>query len=147
MRKERLQTEDIMAFVVGMHYPLALERYMAARYNVIIHRVPEVNTLLQRTFGVLLYIEDLIAICQLGGINKRDARLFCSYEYLSLNERERLKKNFIEGFMKLGYSRGSVDSLFRIIAYTSCECLKREYVAACVKNYIKQTAQMMFLPL
>lgn len=99
MRKERLHTEDLIAFIVGMEHPSAFQRYMSARYNVMIHHIPEVNTLLQRTFGVLLYIEDLIAICQLGGINKRDARLFCSYEYLSLNERERLKKNFIEGFI------------------------------------------------
>ena len=64
MWKEILHTEDVMAMVVGLRYPSAFQRYMIARQNAVIHKIAEVNTLLERTFGVLLYTEDLISLYQ-----------------------------------------------------------------------------------
>ena len=144
MRKERLDTEDIMAMVVGLHYPIAFKRYMSARQKTVIHKIAEANTILERTFGVLLYSEDLIDLCNLAGMNRKDSKLFRSYEYLSVDQQRRLKNAFVGGFEKLGYSKESIYPLFHFVAYTACECLTREYVAASVKRYIKQASQLMF---
>lgn len=144
MRKERLQTEDIMAMVVGLHYPFAFNRYLTARQKAVLHKIPEVNILLERSFGVLLYVEDLIEICGLAGISRKDSKLFRHYEFLSHQQQMRLKNDFILGFEKLGYSKENICPLFHYIAYTACETLKKEYVAASVKRYIKQAEQLMF---
>lgn len=144
MRKERLQTEDIMAMVVGLHYPFAFNRYMSARQKAVVHKIPEANILLDRSFGVLLYVEDLIALCELAGMSRKDAKLFRSYEFLSHKQQMQLKNDFIVGFENLGYSKESIYPLFHFVAYTACECLKKEYVVASVKRYIKQAGQLMF---
>ena len=133
-----------MAMVVGLHYPFAFNRYMTARQKVVLHKIPEVNTLLERSFGVLLYVEDLIEICGLAGISRKDSKLFRSYEFLSKKQQIRLKNDFILGFEKLGYSKENIYPLFHYIAYTACETLKKEYVAASVKRYIKHSEQLMF---
>lgn len=143
MRKERLHTEDVMAMVVGLRYPLAFKRYMIARQKAVIHKIAEVNTLLERTFGVLLYTEDLISLCALAGIHRKEAKMLRDFEYLSCKQQERLKDEFIGGFQRLGYHRESIYPLFYYIAYTAKECIKREYVAASVKNYISQASQLM----
>ena len=144
MRKERLQTEDVMAMVVGLHYPVAFNRYMSARQKAVVHKITEVNTLLQRSFGVLLYVEDLIEICGLAGISRKDSKLFRHYEFLSHQQQMRLKNDFIVGFEKLGYSKENIYPLFHYIAYTASETMKKEYVAASVKMYIRQAEQLMF---
>ena len=144
MRKERLQTEDIMAMVVGLHYPFAFNRYMSARQKAVLHKIPEANTLLDRSFGVLLYVEDLIALCELAGMSRKDAKFFRSYEFLSHKQQMQLKNDFIVGFENLGYSKENIYPLFHYIAYTACETLKKEYVVASVKRYIKQAGQLMF---
>ena len=144
MRKERLHTEDVMAMIVGLYFPFAFKRYMCARQKAVIHRIAEANTVLQRTFGVLLYVEDLIALCKLAGMSRRDSKLFRIYENLSVDQQRRLKNAFVGGFEKLGYSKESIYPLFHFVAYTACECLTREYVAASVRGYIKQASQLMF---
>lgn len=144
MRKERLHTEDVMAMVVGLHYPSAFQRYMIARQKAVIHKIAEVNTILERTFGVLLYTEDLISLCALAGIHRKEAKMLRDYEYLSCKQQERLKDEFIGGFQRLGYHRESIYPLFYYVAYTAKECIKREYVAASVKNYISQASQLIF---
>lgn len=144
MWKEILHTEDVMAMVVGLRYPSAFQRYMIARQNAVIHKIAEVNTLLERTFGVLLYTEDLISLCVLAGIGRKEAKMLRDFEYLSCKQRDRLKDEFIDGFQKLGYSRESIYPLFYYVAYTAKECIKREYVVASVKNYISQASQLMF---
>lgn len=144
MRKERLQTEDVMAMVVGLKFPFAFKRYMGARQKTVVHKIPEANTLLERSFGVLLYVEDLIALCELAGISRKDAKLFRVYEFLSQKQKMRLMNDFISGFENLGYSKENIYPLFHYIAYTACETLKKEYVVASVKRYIKQAEQLMF---
>lgn len=133
-----------MAMVVGLHYPFAFNRYLTARQKAVLHKIPEVNILLERSFGVLLYVEDLIEICGLAGISRKDSKLFRHYEFLSHQQQMRLKNDFILGFEKLGYSKENICPLFHYIAYTACETLKKEYVAASVKRYIKQAEQLMF---
>ena len=111
MRKERLHTEDVMAMVVGLHYPSAFQRYMIARQKAVTHKIAEANTILERTFGVLLYTEDLISLCALAGIHRKEAKMLRDYEYLSCKQQERLKDEFIGGFQRLGYNRESITRL------------------------------------
>ena len=130
MRKERLHTEDVMAMVVGLHYPSAFQRYMIARQKAVIHKIAEVNTLLERTFGVLLYTEDLISLCALAGIHRKEAKMLRDYEYLSCKQQERLKDEFIGGFQRLGYHRESIYSKGMYKERICCSMCKELYLSS-----------------
>lgn len=142
--KQRLETEDIYALFVGLHFPFALKRYLGAKEHPVYHKVAEANVILARSWGTILYYEEIIDLCALAGLKIRDAKLFRSYQFLSAKEQERLMKTFIAGYMKLGYSREDVYELFHYMAYTASDCLKREYVAKHVKRYI-ETAYLQMM--
>ena len=137
MKFERLEFDDVAALYIGLHSRSSLDRYMTAREHPIVHKVTEANVILSRTYGVLLYLEDLQELLVLAGMNPKDAKKFRMYTYLSDSVREDLREGFVGGIMKLGYSREDAFVLFEYLAYTACDAFKRDGVAANVRKFIR----------
>ena len=140
MRYERIEFDDVCALYIGLHSRSTLDRYMTAREHPIVHKVAETNVILSRTYGVLLYLEDLWDILVLAGMNPKDAKKFRMYTYLRDSERENLRERFVCGIRKLGYSREDAFILFDYVAYTACDTFRRDGVAANVRKFIRTMA-------
>jgi DNA polymerase III alpha subunit len=140
MKFERLEFDDVAALYIGLHCRSSLDRYMTAREHPIVHQVTEANVILSRTYGVLLYIEDLQEILVLAGMNPRDAKKFRMYTYLRDSDRANLREKFVGGIMNLGYSRNDAFMFFEYVAYTACDTFRRDGVAANVRKFIRTMA-------
>ena len=140
MKYERIEFDDVCALYIGLHNRSTLDRYMTAREHPIVHKVAEANVILSRTYGVLLYLEDLWDILALAGMNPKDAKKFRMYTYLRDSDREILRERFVFGIRKLGYSREDAFILFDYVAYTACDTFRREGVAANIRKFIRTMA-------
>lgn len=139
MRSERLELEDVMLMQVAINSPFVMERYLSARRCAVIHNVTEANLILSRTFGILVWLEQVVDICQLAGLGSRDAKLFRNYQHIPVDRREKLKYDFIQGILKLGYSRDDALRLFEVLAYTACDTWKHDGIAAQIKQFLNNT--------
>lgn len=139
MRSERLEIDDVAALYIGLHSPMMMKRYLEARQNAIIHKVPQANIALGRTYGVLMCLEQLEELCFLAGMPRRDAKLFRNYRFQKEDVRDRLRMNFLNGMKRLGNSREDSYVLFEYIAYTACDTWNREGVMEHVRQFIKSS--------
>lgn len=143
MRSERIEIDDVMALYVGLHSPMMMKKYLEARQKAIMHNVPQANLVLGRTYGVLLWLEQLEELCILAGMTRRDAKLFRQYRFLNDYSRERMKTKFIDGIMRLGNTREDAYILYEFIAYSACDTWKRTGVAEHVRQFVKVQNSMM----
>lgn len=143
MRIERLELEDVMLMQVAINSSFVMERYLTARRSAIIHKVAEANLILSRTFGILVWFEQVVDLCKLAGLSRKEAKLFRNYQYISVDRREHLKYDFIRGIIKLDYTRDDALRLFEVLAYTACDTWKRYGVAEQVKQFFKNTKQFI----
>lgn len=136
MRVERIELEDVMLTVIGINASNVMVRYLNARQCAIKHKIPEVNLILSRTYGVLVWRHQVDELTRLAGLTAKEAKLFRVYQFISIDKRDALMQKFMTGMLESGYDEQDAMDLFQLLAYTACDTWKREGVAAQVKQFL-----------
>lgn len=135
-RSPKLSFEDVAVMYISLYYPKVAENYLKARENSILHTVCEINPILSKTCGELIFLEQYYEICFVVGLTKRQAKILRFGRYGQVEGQEIVGELFIEGVCNLGYSHEAAEYLLNFLLSRAYMTFKEQHVINSVKKFI-----------
>lgn len=122
--------------------------FFQARKNPIIHTHHLLNDILQDSYGLLVFQEQLMEIAQrIGGMSREDSddlRRFMAKKHL--NGMRKYEPTFVQGAIDKGYAEQQARELFKWLGDRASSLFKRRFAANEVKQWLKTEYERQFLP-
>lgn len=137
---EKIEITDLCALYIGFYQRDLLVRYLECRRNPVVHKLEAVNKILSCSKGCLLFEHQLYHLLALAGMEKQ-LKKFRMYKYLSRNDKESLRKKFLDGLLDNGYVYVDAEELFDFIKTNAHNVWRRRGIIANFKQLIKRMCE------
>lgn len=122
--------------------------FFQARKNPVIHTNPLLNDILQNSYGLLVFQEQLMEIAQrIGGLSLEDSddlRRYMAKRHL--NGMTKYKPTFVQNAINNGYTEQQANELFKWLGDRASILFKRRIAESAVKQWLKTEYEQQFLP-
>lgn len=122
--------------------------FFQARKTPIVHTHPLLNNILQDSYGLLVFQEQLMEIAQrIGGLSlveSDDLRRFMAKKHL--DGMTKYEPAFVQEAINNGYTVQQARELFKWVGDRASLLVKRRFAASSVKQWLKTEYERQFLP-
>lgn len=121
--------------------------FFQARKNPVIHTHPLLNDILQDSYGLLVFQEQLMEIAQrIGGLSLEDSddlRRYMAKKHL--DGMTKYKPTFVHNAINNGYTEQQASELFKWLGDRAALLFKRYFAENVVKQWLKIEYERLFL--